>query len=73
MNPIATAQYGMLAASRRFDASASRVAQMGVPGQEVDLPREIVEQITAKTELSANISVLRTAQDMTGDLLDILA
>ena len=73
MDPIATAQYGMLAATRRFDASAGRVARMGVPGQEADLAREVVEQVTAKTELSANISVLRTAQDMTGDLLDILA
>ena len=73
MDPIATAQYGMLAASRRFEASASRVAQMGAPGAEVDLAAEIVSQITAKHELSANASVIRTAQDMVGDLLDIVA
>ena len=37
MDPIATAQYGLLAASRRFEASASRVARMGVEGENVDL------------------------------------
>jgi flagellar hook protein FlgE len=73
MDPIATAQYGMLAASRRFDASAGRVARMGVQGENIDLPMEVVEQITARTEFSANASVIRTAQDMTGELLDILA
>ena len=73
MDPIATAQYGMLAASRRFDASAGRVARMGVEGETIDLPMEVVEQITARTEFSANASVIRTAQDMTGELLDILA
>lgn len=73
MDPIATAQYGLLAASRRFDASASRVARMGVEGENVDLASEVVEQISAKHQFSANLSVMRTAQDMTGELLDILA
>jgi flagellar hook protein FlgE len=73
MDPIATAQYGLLAASRRFEASASRVARMGVEGENVDLAAEVVQQINAKTEFSANLSVIRTAQDMTGELLDILA
>ncbi|WP_374654286.1 flagellar basal body rod C-terminal domain-containing protein [Phenylobacterium sp.] len=73
MDPIATAQYGLLAASRRFDASASRVARMGVEGENVDLASEVVEQISAKHQFSANLSVIRTAQDMTGELLDILA
>ncbi|ODT62352.1 flagellar basal body rod C-terminal domain-containing protein [Phenylobacterium sp.] len=73
MDPIATAQYGLLAASRRFEDSASRVARMGVEGENVDLAAEVVQQITAKTEFSANLAVIRTAQDMTGELLDILA
>lgn len=73
MDPIATAQYGLFAASRRFEASASRVARMNVEGENVDLAAEVVEQISAKHQFSANLSVIRTAQDMTGDLLDILA
>lgn len=73
MDPIATASYGMLAATRRFEASAVRVAQMGDPSADVDLGREIVEQISAKHAFSANAAVARTAQDMLGDLLDIVA
>ena len=73
MDPIATAQYGMLAASRRFEASAFRTAQMGDPNANVDLGFEVVEQITSKHEFSANAAVIRTADDMLGDLLDILA
>lgn len=73
MDPIATAQYGLLAASRRFETSASRVARMDVPGESVDLASEVVEQISAKHQFSANLSVIRTAQDMSGELLDILA
>ena len=70
MDPIATAQYGMLAASRRFEGSAERVARQGV---EVDLGAEIVDQLVAKTEFSANLAVIRTAREMSGELLDILA
>ena len=72
MDPIATAQYGMLAASRRFEASAFRTAQMGDPNANVDLAHEVVEQVTAKHEFSANAAVMRTADDMLGDLLDII-
>lgn len=72
MDPIATASYGMLAASRRFEASAFRVAQMGDPSADVDLGREVVEQITAKHEFSANAKVMRAADDMLGDLMDII-
>ncbi|WP_421930664.1 flagellar basal body rod C-terminal domain-containing protein [Phenylobacterium sp.] len=73
MNPIATAQYGLFAATRRFEASAQRTAQMGDPTADVDYTNEVVEQITAKHEFSANLAVIRTADEMTGDLLDILA
>ena len=73
MDPIAAALSGMLAASRRFDASASRTARMGVEGEAVDLPAEIVDQITAKTAFAANAAVIRSAQEMTGKLLDVLA
>ena len=72
MNPIATAQYGLLAASRSFEASAVRTAGMGA-GQDVDLGREVVEQVTASRAFSANLGVIRTADKMMGDLLDLIA
>lgn len=73
MDPIATAAYGMFAATKKFEASAFRVAQMGDPSADVDLVAETVAQITAKHEFSANAKVMRTADDMLGDLLDIIA
>lgn len=73
MNPIATAQYGLFAASQRFEASAQRTAQMADPSFDVDYADEAIEQITAKTEFSANLAVIRTSNEMTDSLLDILA
>lgn len=70
MNPIAVAQYGMMAASRRFEASAGRVAQQGF---EADFARETVEQVSSKAEFSAGLNVIRTADEMMGDLLDIVS
>lgn len=73
MNAMITAQYGMLAASRRFEASAQRTAQFGSPDSDVDLGREVVEQVMAKQEFSANLGVIRTADQMTSALLDLIA
>ena len=70
MDPIATARYGLTAATRRFEASAVEIAKMG--GDEpVDLAKETVEMVQAKAAFSANISVIRFAQDMWDDLLKL--
>lgn len=72
MDPISTARYGMMAASRRFEASAVNVATMGVEGEpDVDLAKETVDMIQAKTAFSANISVVKFAQDMWDSLLQL--
>jgi len=73
MNPIATAAYGMFAASQRFDASAQRVAGMGASDSDVDLAQEATTQVEAKTAFTANVAVLKTADKMQQSLLDILA
>jgi len=69
MDPIATARYGMMAASRRFEASAGRTAQMA--GGDVDYGHEAVEQISAKTQFKAMTSVIRVADEMWDSLLAI--
>lgn len=73
MNPIAIAQYGLIAASNRFAESAQRIASMGVEGANVDLASEVVDMTLAKTAFSANVAVIKTADEMQGSLLDILA
>ena len=70
MDPIATARYGLMAASNRFETAASRIA--GANGDSgVDLATEFVEVIQAKQAFSANLSVIRYAQDMWASLLAV--
>ena len=70
MDPIATARYGLMAASNRFEAAATRI--VGPPGDAgVDLGEQFVEVIQAKHAFSANLSVIRFAQDMWDSLLRI--
>jgi flagellar hook protein FlgE len=72
MDPISTARYGLMAASRRFETSAVKVATMGVEGApDVDLAQETVEMIQAKTAFSANISVVKFADEMWDSLLKL--
>jgi flagellar hook protein FlgE len=73
MIAISTAQYGMLAAQRRFAESAERVARMNVEGAEVDLTHEVVDQALARTDLAASARVLNAADQMSRKALDLLA
>lgn len=71
------ANYGMIQAIQRFEASAVRTARANsAPGVESGVPpvdpvHEIVETISAKHDFTANLSVFRTADEMTRRLLDI--
>lgn len=69
LSAIASATSGIASAMTRFDASASRTAAAPLD----NLAAEVIERITAETELKANVAVLRTADEMTGRLLDMLA
>jgi hypothetical protein len=64
-----SASAGIAAATARFEQSAARTATAPLD----DLAAETVERLEARTAVSANVAVLRTADDMTGALLDILA
>ena len=75
MQVLNTAAAGMFAAADRLSASAQRTAAWGAEQsqteQKIDLAHEAVEQISAKTEFSANAAVIRTADEMTGALLNL--
>ena len=75
MQALNTAAAGMFAAADRLSASAQRTAAWGLEQnqteQKVDLAHEAVEQISAKTEFKANAAVAKTADEMTGALLDL--
>ncbi len=69
MQAFAIAASGIAGATERFAASAARTAADPF----ADLAGETVERMTAETALKANVAVLKTADDMYGSLLDILA
>lgn len=77
MQALNIAAAGMFAATDRLSASAQRTAAWGMEQtqteQKIDLAHEAVEQISAKTDFKANAAVARTADEMTGALLDIIA
>jgi flagellar basal body rod protein FlgC len=69
MQAFAIAAAGIAGASDRFAASAARTAADPFG----DLAGEMVERISAKAAFKANVAVFKTADDMYGSLLDILA
>ena len=68
MQAHAIAAAGIASASARFEASARRTAAAPL----ADLAGETVERLGAELALKANVSVLKTADEMTGTLLDML-
>lgn len=69
MQAHAIAAAGIAEAAARFEASARRTAADPL----ADLAGETVERLGAELALKANVSVLKTADAMTGTLLDMLA
>ena len=68
MDPISTARYGMMAATRQLEASASRIAG---GGEDLDYASEAVNVIEAKHAFKANVGVIRVADEMWQSLLSI--
>lgn len=70
MDVLSTARAGLVAAGNRFAASAQRTAQAGFD-TDVDMVRETVEQVEAKTAFKANVQVVKIADEMWRSLLEI--
>ena len=64
---------GLMNAINRLDGAAVRIAQFGRPdGSDVDLASEMVALVEAKNDFKANVAVMRTADEMTGALLNMI-
>ena len=72
MDPVSTARYGMITAENQITASASRIAQMTVPGHEVDLGQEFAGQIEAKEQFTASAQVVQFSGEMWRSLIEAL-
>ena len=60
---------GISGAVRSFDAAASRTAR---PDQ-ADPVRDRVDELTAQHTFEANLATIRTADDMVGTLIHVIA
>ncbi len=81
MQAIGISLSGIQSSLARFDASAARVANASAnpaapaaassapPRQDVDIASEMIEQLTAKLTYDANLSVLKTADEMQQSLI----
>ena len=68
MDPIATARYGLLAASQSFEAAATQVVRSGYDDTS-NAVSGLVGLTQARQAYAANLSVIRFAQDMWDSLL----
>jgi hypothetical protein len=85
ISAISTATSGLLAASRRLDSSADRIANANTTDRasssnsassaaanpDVSLISAVTDAVDAKAQTSQNAAVLRTADDTSKRLLDI--
>jgi flagellar hook protein FlgE len=67
MDPISTARYGMMAATRQLDAAANNVSA----GGDVDYAQAAVGLIEAKHAFQANVGAIKVADEMWRSLLDL--
>jgi hypothetical protein len=68
---ISIGMYGMERQLARFEQSAIRTARG--PDGGTDLVAEMVEQTIAKHAFVASVATVRTADEMLGTLLDVMA
>ena len=73
MSAMQIGAYGAMAASQRFDQHARQTVQDTQPEAKGDLVSDFVGQIDARTAFEASISVIKTADEMVGQLLNIKA
>jgi hypothetical protein len=66
----AAALSGIDARVQSFERAASRIAR---GGPDENLARDLVETMVARTGVAANVAVLRTADEMVGTLIDVVA
>ena len=72
ISSISIGAYGMQRAGGQLEQSASRIARIGVEGNDVDIGTEMVNVIQAKHDFKASAKVVSVAADMSKALLDIL-
>lgn len=71
MSAISTATSGLISANARLNQSALQTVQDASSAK--DLVSDFVEQQEARVAFEASVSVIKTTDKMTGNLLNIVA
>ena len=66
---------GIANATARFERTAARVARAGtnLAAPDDNLANDMIDQMSERTEVAVNVKVARTADEMVGTILDIVA
>lgn len=78
---IQAARAGLTRALAAFDAAAARVAEAGpqalsadpIPEDRLELSEQAVNLLQSKRAAEANVAVIRAADRLLGNLIDVLA
>ncbi len=73
MRVLSTAVAAIQRAQSQVADSAARVARAGRPDSQVDLAHEAVTQSQATAAVKANAAVIKTSEELSESLVDILA
>jgi len=71
---IGTALSGLQNATTRLNSAANNIANITTPrddGVVIDLSEEAVNLLQAETQFKANLATIRTAEELSDELLDI--
>jgi flagellar hook protein FlgE len=71
MTAISIAASGMTSAIQRLDDAANTIANAGKLGSDADFNQAAIQQIQAEQSFEACVSVVRTADEMSGQLLNL--
>lgn len=72
MNVLSVALDNISRATTNLDAVAARFAKISDPQDSVDLSAEMVALMEARTAVEASLAVLRTANEINQNLVDLL-
>lgn len=74
VDAISTALSGLQNATNRVNSAANNIANISTPrddGVTVDLSTEAINLLLAETEFKANLATIKTAEDLSDELLSI--
>jgi len=70
---LTNAVYGLHKNTEKLQKAAHNIANVANPNENVQLDKELVETMVAEHGYKANAAVIRTEDEMMGELIDVLS